>query len=159
MEAKLIYEERGQKTFALVFQTGDEVVSEMTNFARENSLDAASITAIGAFSGATLGYFDIEQKEYERIPVEEQVEVLSLVGDVALNRGEAGAARPRGARRARRHDQGRAPAGGPRAADAGSRPGRVAGAPEEEDGRGDGPRPDRPPVNPRDRRYGHGASG
>lgn len=88
MEAKLIYEERGQKTFALVFQTGDEVVSEMTNFARENSLDAASITAIGAFSGATLGYFDIEQKEYERIPVEEQVEVLSLVGDVALNRGE-----------------------------------------------------------------------
>jgi predicted DNA-binding protein with PD1-like motif len=88
MRAKLIHEERKQKTFALVLDTGDEVVSEITNFAKENALDAASLTAIGAFSGATLGYFDVEKKEYEKIPVEEQVEVLSLVGDIALNRGE-----------------------------------------------------------------------
>jgi len=46
------------------------------------------MTAIGAFSGATLGYFDIEKKEYEKIPVEEQVEVLSLIGDIVLNEGE-----------------------------------------------------------------------
>jgi predicted DNA-binding protein with PD1-like motif len=88
MKTKLIHEEDGQKTFALIFDTGDEVMEELTRFAKENSLDAASITAIGAFSGATLGYFDMEKKEYEKIPVEEQVEVLSLVGDVALNRGE-----------------------------------------------------------------------
>jgi uncharacterized protein len=88
MKLKLIHQEGGEKTFALVFETGDEVVSEITNFAKENALDAASITAIGAFSGATLGYFDIERKEYEKIPVDEQVEVLSLVGDVALNQGE-----------------------------------------------------------------------
>lgn len=29
-----------------------------------------------------LGYFDVERKEYEKMPVEEQVEVLSLVGDI-----------------------------------------------------------------------------
>ncbi len=83
MKAKLIHEERGEKTFALVFDTGDEVMEGLTNFAKENDLDAASITAIGAFSGATLGYFDMERKEYKKIPVEEQVEVLSLVGDIA----------------------------------------------------------------------------
>jgi uncharacterized protein len=88
MEAKLIHEDGGEKTFVLVFDTGDEVVGGLTGFAKENGLDAASLTAIGAFSGATLGYFDIERKEYEKIPVEEQVEVPSLVGDVALNRGE-----------------------------------------------------------------------
>jgi predicted DNA-binding protein with PD1-like motif len=48
----------------------------------------ASMTAIGAFSGASLGYFDIEKKEYEKILVGEQVEVLSLIGDIALNGGE-----------------------------------------------------------------------
>lgn len=88
MKAKLIHQEGGEKTFALVLDAGDEVVEGITNFARENALDAASLTAIGAFSGATLGYFDVEKKVYEKIPVEEQVEVLSLVGDIALNRGE-----------------------------------------------------------------------
>ena len=84
MKSKLIYSDGGEKTFALVFDTGDEVVSGITHFAKENALDAASLTAIGAFSDATLGYFDIQRKEYEEIPVGEQVEVLSLVGDIAL---------------------------------------------------------------------------
>jgi predicted DNA-binding protein with PD1-like motif len=83
VEARRLHEEGGQKTFALVFDTGDEVVAGLTEFAEHNGLNAASLTAIGAFSEATLGYFDIEKKEYEKIPVEEQVEVLSLVGTVA----------------------------------------------------------------------------
>jgi uncharacterized protein len=88
MRSRLIHAEGGEKTFVLVFDEGDEVVSETTNFAGENTLDAATLTAIGAFSGATLGYFDIVRKEYEKISVEEQVEVLSLIGDIALNEGE-----------------------------------------------------------------------
>ena len=87
MRAKLIYDQE-EKTFALVFEPGDEVMEELTNFAKENGLNAAHFTAIGAFSDATLGYFDMEKKEYKEIPVDEQVEVLSLVGDIALFEGE-----------------------------------------------------------------------
>ena len=83
MRAKQIHEERGQKTFALVFDPGDEFMSELMSFAEDNVLTAASLTAIGAFGSATLGYFDMEKKEYEEIPVDEQVEVLSLIGDIA----------------------------------------------------------------------------
>lgn len=83
MQAKQIHEEQGQKTFVLVFDTGDEVLAGLTQFAKDNALDAASITALGAFSDAMLGYFDMERKDYKKIPVEEQVEVLSLVGDIA----------------------------------------------------------------------------
>jgi len=83
MRSKQIHEERGQKTFALVFDTDDEFMSELTSFAKDKALSAASLTAIGAFSNAMLGYFDIEKKEYERILIEEQVEVLSLVGTIA----------------------------------------------------------------------------
>ena len=83
MKAKQIHEERGQKTFALVFDTGDEFISGLTSFAEDHDLSAASLTALGAFGDATLGYFDMERKEYERIPVREQVEVLSLVGTIA----------------------------------------------------------------------------
>ncbi|MBA2512550.1 MAG: DNA-binding protein [Rubrobacteraceae bacterium] len=86
MKAKQIHEEREQRTFALVFDAGDEVVSGPvpvpTDFAGRNGLGAASFAAIGAVEAA-LGYFDMEKKECERIPVHEQAEVLSLLGSVA----------------------------------------------------------------------------
>lgn len=87
MQSKLI-NEAPERTFALVFEHGDEVVSLLEQFAAEQGLEASRITAIGAFEDATLGYFDWERKVYERIPVQEQVEVLSLVGDVALDKGK-----------------------------------------------------------------------
>ena len=74
-----------QTTYALVLDQGDEVVQALTAFAREKGLNASQITAIGAFSEATLGYFDRATKQYRKIPVREQVEVLSLVGDIALD--------------------------------------------------------------------------
>src|ERR1700761_1958628 len=66
-------------TYAVVLDTGDEVIRELGNFVREQEVEAASVTAIGAFSRAVLGYFHWETKEYKKIPVDEQVEVLSLL--------------------------------------------------------------------------------
>lgn len=73
-----------ERTIALVFDQGDEVISGLQDFAAEQHLSASRLTGIGAFQSATLGYFDWEQKAYERIPVDEQVEVLALVGDITL---------------------------------------------------------------------------
>lgn len=88
MKATKIHEHRGAKTYALVFDTGDEVVAGLNAFAREKGIGAAQLSAIGAFSDAVLGYFDWETKEYARIPVREQVEVVSLLGGVALDADE-----------------------------------------------------------------------
>jgi predicted DNA-binding protein with PD1-like motif len=74
-----------QRTFVVVLGSGDEAFASLKRFAKEQSLSAAQITAIGAFSDAVLGYFDWDRKDYKRIPVGEQVEVVSLVGDVALD--------------------------------------------------------------------------
>jgi len=82
MKSKLINEDQ-QRTFAVVFETGDEVVAGLTRFAEEFKLAASQFTAIGALRDAVLGYFDWEKKDYLRIPVTEQVEVVSLVGDIA----------------------------------------------------------------------------
>ena len=71
-------------TYAVVLDTGDEVTGELGKFVREQEVEAASLTAIGAFSRAVLGYFQWETKQYKKIPVDEQVEVLSLLGDVAV---------------------------------------------------------------------------
>lgn len=77
-----------EKVYAVIFDSGDEVMAGLEAFAKEQRLDSAQITAIGAFSRATFGYYDRERKEYDKIPVEEQVEVLSLLGDISLNEGE-----------------------------------------------------------------------
>ncbi|MER5209746.1 PPC domain-containing DNA-binding protein [Streptomyces sp. NPDC002838] len=74
--------------FVLVLDPGEEAVAKITGFAREQSLGASQVTAVGAFSEATVGWFDREAKDYRRIPVGEQCEVLSLLGDIAV--GEDG---------------------------------------------------------------------
>jgi predicted DNA-binding protein with PD1-like motif len=87
MKTKVL-NENGGRTIALVFQTGDEVMAGLQRFANEHDQTASHFTGIGAFSHVTLGYFDWQKKDYERITVDEQVEVLALVGDIALEDGK-----------------------------------------------------------------------
>ncbi len=84
MQSKLLYENDGLRTFAVILETGDEVMSCLQEFAGNERLNAAQFSAIGAFSRAVLGYFEWETREYRRIPVTDQVEVASLNGDVAI---------------------------------------------------------------------------
>lgn len=84
MKSKVL-NEGTERTIALIYDAGDEVVAPLQRFAADHGLTASRISAIGAFERATLGYFDWQRKDYERIEVGEQVEVLSLLGDVALD--------------------------------------------------------------------------
>jgi predicted DNA-binding protein with PD1-like motif len=84
VRAKQIENRDGRRTFAIVFDTGDEVAAGLLDFARQQAVGGAYFTAIGALRDVTLGYWRWETKDYERIPVREQVEVLSLAGNIAL---------------------------------------------------------------------------
>jgi uncharacterized protein len=78
---------REGRTLALIFESGDDVMELLEDFARDQDVTTAQITAIGAFQRAELGYFDWGERDYVRIPVDEQVEVLSLAGDIARSDG------------------------------------------------------------------------
>lgn len=71
-----------------VLDKGDQAMSSLTGLAAREGIQGASVTAIGAFSEATVGYFDRDARSYHEIPVDEQVEVLSLAGDVAIAEGD-----------------------------------------------------------------------
>lgn len=88
MQAKLLDTQSGRRTFAIIFDKDDEVMTGLERFAAEKQLGASHFTAIGAFSRAVVAFFRWETKSYERIPIEEQVEVLTLVGDIARKAGE-----------------------------------------------------------------------
>lgn len=84
MQSKLVFEEAGERTFVLVLAAGEEAFAAISDFAARESLSAASLTAIGAFERATLGWFDLANRTYKPIHIESQCEGLSLLGDIAL---------------------------------------------------------------------------
>ena len=79
------------RTYLLVFDPDEEVMSGLLSFVLEKQITAGHFTAIGAVSKATLGFFDRKTKDCDKIPQDGQAEVLSLIGDVAVTeKGEPG---------------------------------------------------------------------
>jgi hypothetical protein len=81
MKSKNIHDD--PKTFVLVMATDEEVTEQILSFANKERPSGASFTAIGAFRSCVLGYFDWQTKKYLENPIDEQVEVLSLIGNLA----------------------------------------------------------------------------
>jgi predicted DNA-binding protein with PD1-like motif len=78
----------GPRTYAVVFGKGDEAMSGLTEWAQREGIAAAHLTAIGAFSAVMFGWFDAGHRAYRNIPVDQQVECISLIGDVGLFSGK-----------------------------------------------------------------------
>ena len=87
MKVKLVKDAPEEKVYAVIFYKGDDAMSGLTDFAIQNKIEDAHFTAIGAINGATLAWLDPAAKIYHRIPVTQQLEVLSLIGDVATFNG------------------------------------------------------------------------
>ena len=83
MQSRLVSRAPG-KVHVVILDGGEEAFAALTKFANEEKLSAASLTAIGAFERATIGWFDFASKNYRKIEIDEQCEVLSAVGDVAI---------------------------------------------------------------------------
>jgi hypothetical protein len=84
MKARLLSENAGVKNYVIVLAKGDEVMSGLSDFARQNKVTSASFTAIGAFSHAIVAWFDDSRKEFKLNPINQQVELVSMIGNVTL---------------------------------------------------------------------------
>lgn len=83
MQVKLVKDTPEEKVYAVVFYKGDEALSGLTDFVITHKIEDAHFTGVGAINGATLAWLDPSKQIYHRINVSQQVEVLSLIGDVA----------------------------------------------------------------------------
>ncbi|WP_052848967.1 PPC domain-containing DNA-binding protein [Streptomyces avicenniae] len=88
MRTRKLYEGGGLRTFVLVLDKGDEAFAEISAFARAERVTGAGLTAVGGCREVTLGYFDPEITGYRSTSFAEQMEVLSLVGDIATQDDE-----------------------------------------------------------------------
>jgi predicted DNA-binding protein with PD1-like motif len=88
MQVKLVKSSAEEQVYVVIFHGGDEALSGLTDFAAQYHITDAHFTGIGAIRGATLGWLDLEHKNYHPIPVTEQCEILSMIGDIATFNGK-----------------------------------------------------------------------
>jgi uncharacterized protein len=84
MKSKTLSDRPGAQVHVVILDAGEEAFATLTKFANDANISAASLTAIGAFERAVVGWFDLASKSYRKIEVDEQCEVLSAIGDLAV---------------------------------------------------------------------------
>jgi predicted DNA-binding protein with PD1-like motif len=87
---KLIGEQGGTREYQLVFEPRAEIMSTLTDFILRNHFKSVHFTGLGACSDAVIGYYDPAARDYRRTPYQQQMEIVSLVGDAAPTDGNAG---------------------------------------------------------------------
>jgi uncharacterized protein len=87
MKYRLLTEHDGIKEFALIFAKGDEVLSGVSDFVKQQKVGSARFTAIGALGSAKMAWFDVAKKSYKVNIINKQCELVSLIGDIGVYEG------------------------------------------------------------------------
>lgn len=87
MKHKALGSQGGARTFLAVFDMEDDVLGALQRLCDGEQLLTARLSGIGGFRSATVGYYDMDEQRYEAIHVNEQVEVLSMLGNVTAYQG------------------------------------------------------------------------
>ena len=88
MKVQILSQSPQETTYAVIFGKGDELMAGLIRFAQEKHLGASRITGIGGIEDATIGFFELAQKRHRPMLINQQSEVLSLLGDIALFHGK-----------------------------------------------------------------------
>jgi predicted DNA-binding protein with PD1-like motif len=87
MTYKLLSDNKGTKEYVIIFAKNDEILSGISDFAAQRHIVSARFTAIGALKETTMAWFDLSRKSYKLNLIHQQVELASLIGDIALYDG------------------------------------------------------------------------
>ena len=88
MKSRELVNASGLRLWIAVLDPGDEAKTTLTDFAKNMRIQTASFVAVGAFERVTVGYFDWQKKAYQPIALNEQVEVLSFIGDIVKDEND-----------------------------------------------------------------------
>ena len=74
-----------QKVHMIRLEKGEELLTSLVSYVKENNISAGFLTGIGALEKGTFGYFNIEKKKYLNTKFGE-VELLGCTGNIAVNK-------------------------------------------------------------------------
>ena len=67
---------------------GTDLIDEMQNFVRQEGINLAWISGVGAVAKANLRYYNQDEKTWLDIAVDKNLEVISMMGNISLLNGE-----------------------------------------------------------------------
>ena len=70
------------------YDPGEEVLSSLTTFCSERSIFAGTFSGIGAAKEVVLSYYNLPHKQYQDTTINEDVEIVSLLGNIATMDGK-----------------------------------------------------------------------
>lgn len=74
--------------YVLVLERGEELVTSLDQFAREQNLDSAWVSGLGGASDVTISWYDIKTKQYVDRAITDALEILSLTGNLSTVDGK-----------------------------------------------------------------------
>jgi predicted DNA-binding protein with PD1-like motif len=80
------YLKQGERV-QLRFLSGEQLVAPLLEWLGREGIGYAALTGLGAVSRATVSYWNSQTKQYEQHQLDEQMEVVSLIGNVTIREG------------------------------------------------------------------------
>ena len=68
-------------------QKGEEVISLLARLIDEEKITCGRVTGIGATDKITIGLYNVGTQEYHKVTIEEEMEILSLSGNLTRKDG------------------------------------------------------------------------
>ncbi|MCS7286779.1 MAG: DNA-binding protein [Anaerolineae bacterium] len=84
-----VFGSRFSDVIIIKLDSGEEIFSSLKQWAAEQQVFSGTFYAIGALARAVLGYFDPKTRDYLKIPVESQTEVVCMLGNLAIGEDRA----------------------------------------------------------------------
>lgn len=66
----------------------EDLIDAITKLVKTYNIKAGLLNCIGAFKKFTIGYFDLDKKEYKLETFDENVELVSCLGNIAYKNGK-----------------------------------------------------------------------
>ena len=75
-------------SYLVRLEPDQEIVAAITRFADDRRIDSGVVSGLGTVHHAVLGYYDRAANEYLRRTIEEDCEIVSLVGNISVKEGK-----------------------------------------------------------------------
>ena len=75
---------KSESFYLLRLDPGEELRSEVEKFCAETGINAAWVNALGSCKELELAYYNLEKKEYETKSFSEDLEIATMVGNIAI---------------------------------------------------------------------------
>lgn len=80
--------QRFENRYQVRFASGESVVEPLLHWLESQNIRFATLSGIGAVRSARVSYWNAETREYEPHHLEEQLEIVSLIGNATIKEGK-----------------------------------------------------------------------